>query len=155
MVTVAVLTHLAYPPTLAHIIRNCAIDRRDTLFAARGRRKKEVVVYVIEHEAGHKLCILQIALLPVVLLLRRQRLLQQQLSLPKIADTVVHPYDKVIAPLPGEVLQRQPVALVAVLLCEHEHLVPVPVVKADAVRDNVVDLRIIGVEEPFNRHLAL
>ena len=49
--------------------------------------------------------------------------LQQSLLFPEIADAALHPDGKILPPLALQILQRQAVALVAVLLREYQQLV--------------------------------
>ena len=156
VVQVSVLPDLRYAPALAHIGSHRAVYRGNPLFPALVRGGKfQVIPYIIEQKAGHGLGVLQIPFFEILLILRGKALFQQQPFLPLISDGAVHPNNKVLSPLPGQILQGQAVSLVPVLLRQHQHLVFIAVVKAEAVRHNVVHLGIVGREKPGKRHLFL
>ena len=116
VVQVAVCADLAKSPALAKIRRHRAVDRRDPLFPLFRGGKLQIIVQIIQHEAGHGPGILQIALDKLVEVCIGYCFLQQIGPFFIIAHAAVDPYDEVITPFARQVLQGQAVALVAVLL---------------------------------------
>ena len=151
VVQIAVRAHLGKPPALAQMRRNGAADGENALFAKRfGLRKRKMVGNVVVQKARHVLRVLQIALPKALGFVVGELFAQKVLALAVVVHAAVCPDDKVFAPFALQVLQRQAVALLPVFGGKHQHLVAAPVVKAEAVRHNVVHVHIARLKQLFH-----
>ena len=145
---VAVGADLAQPPALAQVRGDASAECRDPLLSGCGMPGKfQMIPDVIQQKPRHVLGILQIALPEAVLLLLRKAFFQQVLPLFVAAHMGFCPYHEVVPFLSLQVLHGQAVAFLTVFGGQHQYLIAAGVIKADAVRDDVVDLRIPCLEQ--------
>ena len=129
-------------------------QRRYPLFAGGGvagkRRvvgKRQMIPDVIQQETGHVLGVLQIALPEPALFFFAQAFPQQVSLLAVVVHLGLGPHNKVFPAGPLQILQRQTVALLPVFGGQHQYFIVAGIVKADAVRHNVVYLGIARLKQ--------
>ena len=147
MMDVAVLSHLAYPPSAAQRRRHHPFDRHGALCAHLALRKSEVLVYEPEHEAAYIPSVVERARFSLVFV----DLFPQQICLLFRVVGVHHAHvvEKSVPPICREQpFKGSPAPLFSVLLCLDQHLVVESVVKAPAVREDVIHLDIAAFIQP-------
>ena len=146
---VAVLADLLHTPAAPEHGCDRAVHRLHRLFPVVGLRKGEVIPNQVIDGSCDVLCVLEVPVNKPGAFLLGQPPFQQLLPLAVIVDQIFHPH---LVAVPArfvlsEILVGQAVPLLPVFAGQHQNLVLIAVVKAAAVWDDVIHIRIARLEQ--------